>query len=279
MMEQSQKYFHCYATANDSKYYFEDIKNLIRISEINHGVSHVELYIAISRVRDESFFDTFFMSTVRKIFEGHANYTLREIFFKDNVGRDFSSYAELLKRVLIQGDASDYVFIQNRSACGPYVEGWYAQFIHQYSKSDLVALCGSTINFLDHPHRSNREDLPHVQTYALLSQASHLEKIKDNFPGATETERLQIILNGEIGLSAFFLERGFSITCLEWPEKIVAQGDSAEIAADCKENVSENHPFYHRHYIRKNKTRKIKNSLFPSLLVYIKKAFLKPVEL
>lgn len=267
-------YVHCYATANDDKYYIEDIKNLVRIARTDSGVAHIDMYIAISCVNDISACDRFFSRGVHKLFAKHKRITLKKLIFKPNQGRDFSSYEVLSQFVMQSRSDGDYVLFQNRSACGPYLDGWFKRYVEVYSRDESVALCGSTINFLDHPDRSSRNDLPHVQTYAFLTQVCHLKRLPKDFPGAKETERLNIILNGEIGLSQYFLGLGFSINCLEWPDLVVKKGDLAFVSADCKEVVSKNHPFYHRHYISKNQGGKIRNGLLSCFWVYIKACFI-----
>lgn len=265
-----RKFFHCYATANDKRFYLEDIKNLKRILMHDAGVGKIYLYIAISLVNKQSYWDDLFVKNISKMFSNQDRVILKSIFFKDNRGRDFSSYSELKKMILPFTSDSDYVFFQNRSACGPYFDNWLVQFIEHFNKHDSIALCGSTINFNDHPKRSQRNDLPHIQTYAFVTSLKYLNMLPKVFPGEKEVDRLQIILNGEIGLSQFYLKRQFSIVCLEWPDEIIALSSKAISTADCKEKVKELHSFYHRHYINKNKARRIKNPLFPALSLYIK---------
>lgn len=127
----------------------------------------------------------------------------------------------------------------------------------QFEKYDLTALCGSTINFKDHPNRSQRNDVPHIQTYAFLTKISFLEMLGNSFPGKDEISRIEIILKGEIGLSQFFLNKGYGITCMEWPDKFIVNNSRPINNIDVKSNVTKQHQFYHRLYYNKLKNSKI----------------------
>jgi hypothetical protein len=263
------QFFHCYATANDDKLFIEDINNIISLTQKCSGVGPTNLYIAISTAREKDHWDELFTSVITSLLSHHDNITLKEIFFKGNTGRDFSSYARMTEKVLKVSSPNDYVFFQNRSACGPFIDNWLDIFLLQYNKFDSVALCGSSINFLDHPSRSQRDDLPHIQTYAFLTTAYYLQMLDGYFPGENEIERLDIIVNGEIGLSQFFLNKGNNITCLEWPDERVTRDSISLASVDVKYNVTENHPFYHRHYMKKNK-KKYPTTKMKALWVYLR---------
>ena len=252
-----QQYFHCYATANDKRHYFNDIQNLMRIRHFYTGVEKVSLFIAISEANKINFFDNLFVNTVNKIFQKNTLIRVEGIFFKPNIGRDFSSYQYLLQKVKRIANEQDYILFQNRSAYGPFCNDWYKKFVTQFEKFDNIALCGSTINFMDHPNRSLNNNLPHVQTFVILSKLYFMNLFKDGFPGASESDRTNIILNGEIGLSHFFLNENYKITCIEWPELAISKNSKALVNTDIKNDVSENHAFYHRRYFKKNKTNRI----------------------
>ena len=274
MSEKSNiQYFHCYATANDNSLYFEDIKNLINIRNNCSGAKKVELYIAISKVKKQDFLDKLFVNTIKKMFAQHSTIVLKDIFFKKNTGRDFSSYSYLNKKIQAIASPNDYVFFQNRSACGPFRKNWFEEFLIQYEKFNSVALCGSTINFKDHPSIGEKNDLPHIQSYAFLTKVKFLKMLGNSFPGENETQRLKIIREGEIGMSQVFLERGYGITCMEWKEELITLNSAPLSKTDCKATVVANHQFYHRKYFKKNKNAKIKNSLWKPLLSYVKFIF------
>lgn len=248
----NQKYFHCYATANDSRLYLKDLKNLSRIKKLNSGVSTLFLFIAISKVRSVNSFDKLFVRIVKAMFKNHHKIKLIEIFHKSNLGRDFSSYQMMLEKVKPISTDDDFIFFQNRSGNGPFHKNWYKKFIEQFEKFDSIALCGSTINFSHHPSRSLRNDLPHVQTYSFLSRIYFMKMLGNNFPGADESERLDIITNGEIGLSQFFLKM-YKITCLEWPDIAITNESDAPRNGDIKTKVTSDHYFYHRRYFKVSK--------------------------
>lgn len=255
MSSAKPKHFHCYATANDSRLYLRDLKNLKRLKNTHSGVQTISLFIAISNVRNENWFDKLFAKRVYSIFENHSKIKVIEILHKTNIGRDFSSYKFMLDRVKAISTDNDFIFFQNRSARGPFITNWYQLFIDQFQKFDSIALCGTTINFNDHPSRSERNDLPHIQTYSFLSTLFFMNQLGDNFPGSDETERLEIITKGEIGLSQFFLKEN-KITCMEWPDKAIDNQSQPPQNVDVKSNVTLEHCFYHRSYFRRNKRKK-----------------------
>ncbi|QDH78410.1 hypothetical protein FKX85_04920 [Echinicola soli] len=273
-MQQNQeaKFFHCYATANDNRLFIKDILNLVRLKHSDPGVEKVMLYIAISKVKPVGFMDRVFVNTVRKMFAEHPSIELQDICFKENKGRDFSSYATLYRKVKQLACAEDYIFFQNRSAFGPFENNWLKAFVKQLNRFPDVAMCGSTINFQDHHERSNSL-MPHVQTYVFITKQKFLKMFGDAFPAESEEERLQIILKGEIGLSQFFLQKGYRVTCMEWPEKSISATCSSLSGTDIKTNVCAKHQFYHRKYFRRNKKPQVQNPLFPPVVTYIKAMF------
>jgi hypothetical protein len=252
----NQKYFHCYATANDSRLYLQDLKNLCRIRNVDSGVGSIFLFIAISKVHNINLFDKFFMRMVRAMFKNHHSVKLMQIFYKSNLGRDLSSYQLMWEEVKLISSDEDYILFQNRSGCGPFRRNWYKQYMEQFEKFESVALCGSTINFKDHPSRSLRNDLPHVQTYSFISKVYFMKMFGHDFPGANERERNKIIVNGEIELSQFFLRRKLKITCMEWSDMVITNQSDAPNNTDIKENVTFDHYFYHRKYLNKRNRMK-----------------------
>ncbi|AHM60439.1 hypothetical protein D770_10910 [Flammeovirgaceae bacterium 311] len=255
-----QKFFYCYATANDKRLYRKDIINLTQIKNKSTGLAEVVLFIAISEVNKMNAFDKIFISTVKNLFKDHPEIVLEEIFFKDNLGRDMSSYDCLFQKVNRLAGPKDYVFFQNRSGYGPCLDNWYKDFIQQFERFDGIALCGSTINFLDHPSRGLKGDLPHIQTYSFLTNISFLRMLKHGFPGAKETDRSQLIIKGEIGLSQFYLNKGYRITCMEWPDLAISNQSAAPADSDIREEVRSKHQFYHRKFNKRLAT-KVKSTI------------------
>lgn len=272
-----QKYYHCYATANESRLYYYDIQNLMRIRNCHSGLRKIVLLIAISEVKKISSFDRFFVKTVKKIFEGHPFIELHDIYFKGNIGRDFSSFQTLFEKVKKTAKPEDYILFQNRSGYGPFRENWYRQFVRQFEKFDSIALCGSTINFLDHPQRSSRKDLPHVQTYSFLTKVKLMDMLGPVFPAADKTEKIDIVLKGEIEMSQFFLSNNYQITCIEWPGKAISNQTIPIVSFDIKKKVTAKHYFYHRLYFRRNKLKKL-GQFLPGIInwmSFMKHGFLK----
>jgi len=74
----------------------------------------------------------------------------------------------------------------------------------------------------------------------------------DIFPGSNQAERLNIICDGEIELSQFFLRKKHKITCIEWPDEEISNQTSPISLLDIKAKVVAKHYFYHRKYFRKH---------------------------
>jgi hypothetical protein len=136
MQKGSTNYFHCYATANDQRHYYRDIQNLLRIRNTISGMSKLQLYIAISEVHTKGFFDKIFVWCIRQLFHKHSDVELKSIFFKSNVGRDFSSYAMMNDLIQQESSPNDYIFFQNRSGYGPF----------RYHSSSVIATAIKTEN-------------------------------------------------------------------------------------------------------------------------------------
>lgn len=251
-LKNKEQYFHGYATANDNKYYFKDIYNLLKLKITFSGYQKVILYVAISEVNPISKSDIDFIEIVKSIFHNHPVIELKEIYFKSNIGRDFSSYHSIFKKIKSNANINDYILFQNRSGFGPFHENWYLKFVQQFEKFDSIAICGSTINFLDIPTRSSVNNIPHIQTYSFLTKVFHMNLIDNNFPGINETIKENVIIKGEIGLSQFFLKNDYFITCLEWHNQKISNSTTPIEYSDIKRKVKKRHFFYHRLYFKRN---------------------------
>lgn len=271
-MQMKPDYYHAYVTANEKRLYWRDIKNMVRLARRPPGVDTVKLYLAISLVRELSGFDRFFLSGVRGLFHNHPHIQLREIVFKDNRGRDFSSFGILTRAICSEAQPHDYLFYQNRSGYGPFADNWLLPFKTMLDRYPRMALCGSTINFQDHPYRSRRVDRPHVQTYSFMATVETASTLCAYFPGENETERGAVVVEGEIGLSQFFLDQGRSIGCLMLPDQEIEAHTAPLFFEDQKERVPRSSAFLHRNYFRKNPREKIRNWLPVPWIIFTQKA-------
>lgn len=220
---QKHKFYVCYVTANEADYE-TDKTNLKNMAKFDSGVDKVYLYIAISLVESKSQKDFEFEKWVSNFFLEHSQIEVSGVFFKTNHGRDFSSYAVLAREVYRTESDDAFILFKNRSALGPKANGWFSVFLNQFYKFENVGLCGATINFLDHPLLSDSCRRPHVQTYVFLTRLKMIEPILVNFPGENSQLRIDIIDKGEFGLSEFFLDNGYTLTCVEWPDTVVSRG-------------------------------------------------------
>jgi hypothetical protein len=239
-----------YATANDSSFMIKDFKNAFLLWVSKPGVARVSILVSVALVKKPGIILKSFVGMVALLFKNHSAYKLDGIYFRDNKGRDFGSYAFLWRKIKERIGKDDFVFFQNRSAYGPMRNGWYCIYINVFMKHPHTGICGTTINLKDHSHRS-QDVKQHVQTYAFLCRKGSLESIDDVFPGENEKTRICTIINGEIELSQVIMRNGFTISCLEEPEKIVCNNGDVSLPpdyADAKTNPKRKHPFVHKSY-------------------------------
>jgi len=236
-----------YATANETSYE-DDFINLSLILKEDPGVEKVIIYIAISKVREKKrSFSSAFSRLLQKVAK-HPRYELRDVFFKSNIGRDFSSVKMCLDKIAAEANDNDIIMVRNRSARGPYKKNWYKSYRDLLLKQDEVKLVGNTINFAGLSHMKKSGVNTHIQTYLYLSQWKYFRQISANFPGITETKRKRVIEFGEIQLSKWYLDNGYSISCLAWPNFFFSKSNSVDDflpQKDIKKSV-EGLPFLHR---------------------------------
>ena len=95
-----------------------------------------------------------------------------------------------------------------------------------------------------------------MQTYAFLSNMHYLNQLEGGFPGRKETEKENVITNGEIGLSQEFLDLNYKLTCMEWPDLAIDKKSKPPASRDVRTVVKQKHAFYHRIYFKPTKTIK-----------------------
>ena len=220
MDAQMSRFFMAYLTANDDQSYFADFLNFRNMAKRNPGVERIELFIAVSEVNPWSANDAAALNGLVELAERSSWLKVRRVIRKGNIGRDFSSAEACLRSMADNISDDDYVLIRNRSAYGPSRSGWYKDFIEQYQRHPNTGLVGSTINLRDHPLRPSEGSPTHVQTYAYLSQWRSLVGLMDAYPASRCVDRLQLIVEGEIGLSQRILSQGLGISCLLWPDQL-----------------------------------------------------------
>ena len=210
--------FHlAYLTANDKRF-AADYLHFRNMTRRSPGVQTVLLTIVVSRSRPVSAFDLASVERIVGCTRDCPWLDVRGVLWKGNLGRDFSSAAVALNDISGIVQESDYVMVRNRSAFGPLTENWYRQYVDQYNRHPATGLVGSTINLIGHPLRPDVEDTPHVQSYIYLSQWKHLGPMAKDYPGSRRADRLDVVVEGEIGLSRQIMADGQQISCLNWPE-------------------------------------------------------------
>ena len=230
------QHYLAYLTATDSRSHAADYLNLTNMVRYHPGVEKIVLFIAISRVSSERRDDPRAVACLLREVQKCPWLELRSVFWKSNIGRDFSSAAVCLNAMRDSAAAEDFVMVRNRSAYGPFEDSWYAKYVVQYERFANTGLVGSTINFLGHPLRPTPNPATHVQTYVYLSQWKHLEPFLTDYPGARCAERLDLIEQGEIGLSQSIMKRGLGLSCLQWPNACLPQSSPGHL--NCPPKIS-----------------------------------------
>lgn len=153
---------------------------------------------------------------------------IEAVHFRDNKGQDFGAYDlgyQLLQR---QGHRGDVLFM-NSSVSGPHEHGWLLKYREQFCRHPNVGLCGIGLN----SHDTSDGDgpfAPHVQSYFLYTNMKVLEHaIGPRLFDAEGRDKLDVIRNGEIGVSERVLDAGYSITSPVFPEFAYRRGDAWSI--------------------------------------------------
>lgn len=215
------RHFLAYLTANERPYYVADFLNFRHMARKPPGVDRITVYVAVSRVRPFSPIDDAAIAGLSELCRSCDWLELRAVYWKGNVGRDFSSAEACLRAIGQEAGPDDYIMVRNRSGYGPFQANWFKVYMHQYLRFPDTGLVGSTISMQRHPKRVPPLPGPptHVQTYTYLSQWRHFEPLVSAFPGARCVERFDLLHEGEVGLSRSMLDRGLSLSCLHWPNE------------------------------------------------------------
>lgn len=213
------KNYLAYLTANDDSSFIKDMLNFMNMAKFNPGVDQIELFIAVSAVRPFTDADNKKIRQLVSIFKECRWIDVKKVILKGNIGRDFSSAYVCLDEISKTADGQDMVMVKNRSGYGPLCNNWFEAYAAQLRNNSETGLVGSTINFSGHPKKNQHSINTHVQTYVYMSYWKHFSAILDVFPATRCTDRLNLIVEGEIGLSRLFMEKGLALSCLAWPEQ------------------------------------------------------------
>jgi len=246
-----------YLTANDDPSFFKDYLNVKNMVRYKPGVSPLHVCITVSAVRKITDKDKSKIKRLKKTLLKANHISTVKIIFKNNIGRDFSSAQISLKYFSEFCKDESYILIRNRSGYGPLNNKWYANYISQNKKLPKGGLTGSTINQckIQNVETENQQIQiqTHVQTYAYLSKWKYYKPIADEFPGADYLHKRDVIIQGELGLSSSFIERGLALNCIQWSDHIFTADKLYydELPSKDVKNISTNVPirFRYRRYI------------------------------
>lgn len=203
--------FLAYATANEGCGYLWDVANIRRWLRWPSGMERIDVCFAISQVHGCRKHEQRFYRKLADWLERSGKFRVIDIVFKNNLGRDFSSWRACLKRLQPLARPDDFIFMLNRSAYGPLAEDWYGSYTLPFLHHPNLGLCGSSISF---------EFKTHVQTYAWMTRMGIVSELMEQFPGGEARSRTEAIFKGEFGVSQHLMSRGYGITALAWPDEI-----------------------------------------------------------
>lgn len=245
------RYFMSYGTANDTDF-FADFMNFRRMSRMDPGVDRVELVVSISEVRPKNSYDLKIVKKLERLVEKNPKIVCRDIGFKSNIGRDFSSAARALRFADLHGTDDDYILFSNRSGYGPFSSSWYKKYV-QLLEERGASLVGSTINGSGHPNGKSRGFSPHVQTYAYLGKVGKLRPFVKDFPAENIVDRTALIDEGEVRLSKDLLAEGGGIACLAWPDELFTNDstDSSRLLGGDMKTQANGLPFLYKRRLKR----------------------------
>jgi hypothetical protein len=153
---------------------------------------------------------------------------IESVHFRNNGGQDFGAYDFGYRLLLSQGYDGDVLFM-NSSVAGPHEPNWLLKYRDQFYRHENVGLCGISLN----SHNTAREPelfAPHVQSYFLFTNMRVLKHaLGPRLFQVSPTEKLEVIEQGEIGISARVLDAGYGITAATFPDFIYRHGGNWSI--------------------------------------------------
>lgn len=219
MSENRRRYFLIYTTANETDF-LVDYVNILKMCEFKPGVAKVEVVFVVSEVDLGNQKSNIALGYIKRLLDASDWLELKGVFFKSNIGRDFSSAQYGLQVISNMASDEDVVMIRNRSAYGPFKNDWFSTYVEFFDSIESFGLIGNTMNQSGHSklEYAKNEITCHVQTYLYLSVFGILKKLIEDFPGVYESNRIQLISKGELGLSRKIMDEGFVIGCIFWPD-------------------------------------------------------------
>ncbi|HTV17028.1 MAG TPA: hypothetical protein VMG12_00115 [Polyangiaceae bacterium] len=155
---------------------------------------------------------------------------IQAVHFRGNQGQDFGAYDFGYQLLRSQGHTGDVLFM-NSSVSGPHEDGWLLKYRDQFLRHPNVGLCGIGLN----SHDTTDGDgpfAPHVQSYFLYTNMKVLQHALGSRLFDTSTsanDKLEVIRQGEIGISERVLDAGYSITSPTFPEFAYHRGGTWSI--------------------------------------------------
>jgi hypothetical protein len=177
---------------------------------------------------------------------------VRKVVFRSNVGFDFGAYDEGYRLLKSERYSGDVVFM-NCACNGPKKDGWLLAYwrIFHAKGQNVGAVGASTFAYAgQHVPAGIRRRIrkmkklpilgkayakyalkgyfsPHLQSYFIYTSMAVLaDAFPDTLPGANVVgDKVQLITEGEVGLSQALLEAGYSLSCIQFDDYYYRKGD------------------------------------------------------
>lgn len=155
---------------------------------------------------------------------------INEVLFRDNSGFDIGAYDFGINR-LRQKNYNGDVLLMNSSVAPSSTDGWLEKYHRLFYKYERAGLCGI---FLNSHNTCLKPPLfsPHVQSFFLFT---NMEVLNMAIPrglqlsALTQSNKDELVEQGEIGISRKILDAGFGIIASTFPEFIYFNGSDWNI--------------------------------------------------
>ncbi len=148
---------------------------------------------------------------------------INDVHFRNNTGFDIGAYNFGFQLLQSQGYEGDVLFM-NSSVIGPSRDNWLRDYQCLFYNNTNTGLCGITLNS-HNTCMSPPVFAPHVQSFFIYTNTSVLsDAFGTELPGSYISEKIQLIREGEIGISRKVLEAGYSIRCSTFPNFVYRNG-------------------------------------------------------
>lgn len=166
---------------------------------------------------------------------------VKEVIFRENDGQDIGAYNFFYQKLKEENHHGDIVFI-NSSVRGPSEHNWLLKYNELLQQLSNKGLCGISLN--SHlTHQDEWQFFPHVQSFFIYT---NMTTLLDVFPEelideVASSDKANLIMNGEVGISTKILNAGYGIACSAFPHFHYKKGDEWTLPIG---DIRVDRPFY-----------------------------------